>query len=261
MTKLLAAVDNSTAALPVVGTACAVADVFGAKVEALHVVDGGDDVARAAADAALIPYWRIGGEPGSELLAAADDPDVIALTVGSRDLDHLDALVGGVTRRLITEAPRPVVVVPPGQDAPSRIERILVALDRDLVTTAALHPVLVAIAETAVDIVVVHVCSIDELPPFADQVQHETSAWADEFLARYSTLARERIRLELRYGDAPGEVSAVAARVAADLVVLAWAQSLDGDHAAVVRTVLAQDRIPVLLVPISFAARGPLLTA
>ena len=45
MTKLLAAVDNSTAALPVVGTACAVADLFGAKVEALHVVVDGDDLA------------------------------------------------------------------------------------------------------------------------------------------------------------------------------------------------------------------------
>ena len=56
-------------------------------------------------------------------------------------------------------------------------------------------------------------------------------------------------------------MSAVAARLAADLVVLAWSQSLDADHAAVVRMVLAQDRIPVLLVPISLTARGPLLTA
>ncbi|HZP31471.1 MAG TPA: universal stress protein, partial [Acidimicrobiia bacterium] len=131
MSKLLAAVDNSTAALPVVGTACAVADVFGAKVEALHVVEDGDDMARAAADTALVPYWRIGGEPSHELLAAADDPDVLALALASRDLDGPGGPVGTVTRRLITEAPRPVVVVPPGQEAPARIDRVLVAIDRD----------------------------------------------------------------------------------------------------------------------------------
>jgi nucleotide-binding universal stress UspA family protein len=252
--KLLAALDNSTAALPVVGTACAIAEMLDAKVEALHVVeDGADDLARAAANASLIPYWRTGGEPSHELLAAADDPDVLALTLATRDLDHSDVFVGNVTRRLITEAPRPIVVVPPGEDAPAHIDRVLVALDRDLATTEALGSLLSAIAAAQVEIVVVHVCSTEEIPPFADQIQHETNAWADEFLSRYCPLTQDRIRLELRYGDVPGEVAAVAARVAADLVVLAWSQSLDSGRAAVVRTVLARDRVPVLLVPTGLA--------
>src|SRR5215475_11022752 len=102
--KLLAAVDNSTAALPVVGTACAIADVLGAKVEAMHVVEEDDDVvARAAANASLVPYWRTGGEPSREVLAAADDPDVLAVALATRDVDHSDVVVGTVARRLITE--------------------------------------------------------------------------------------------------------------------------------------------------------------
>jgi nucleotide-binding universal stress UspA family protein len=249
--KLLAAVDNSTAALPVVGTACAIADVFGAKVEAMHVVEGDDDIARAAANAALVPYWRTGGDPGREVLHAADDPDVFAIALGSRDLDHGDVFVGDVARRLITEAPRPVVVVPPSVDAPARIDRVLVAIDCDLVTTETLRPVLVGVAATGVEIVVVHVSSPDELPRFADQIQHETDAWSGEFLSRYCPLPQARIRLELRYGDGPGEISAVAAHVAADLVVLAWSQSLDGGRAGVVRKLIGENRVPVLLVPTS----------
>ena len=254
--KLLAAVDNSTVALPVVGTACAIAEMFDAKVEAMHVVEGGDDFARAAADASLVPYWRTGGDPGRELLAAVDDPDVLALALGSRDLDDVDVDVGEVARCLITESPRPVVVVPPVGDAPARVERVLVALDRDLATTEALRRVLETIAATGVEIVVVHVCSPDELPRFADQIQHETDAWAGEFLTRYCSLPRRRIHLELRYGDVAGEVAAVAARVAADLVVLAWRQSLDGDHGAVVRRLIGQDRVPVLLVPVAAAGQA-----
>ena len=56
--------------------------------------------------------------------------------------------------------------------------------------------------------------------------------------------------LELRYGEPAGEMAAIATRVAADLVVLAWRQTLDADHAAVVQRLMRQDRIPVLLVPI-----------
>jgi nucleotide-binding universal stress UspA family protein len=252
--KLMAAVDNSTAALPVVGTACALAEVFGAKVEAMHVVEEDDDVlARAAANASLVPYWRTGGEPSREVLAVADDPDVLALALGTRDVDHSDIVLGTVARRLITESPRPVVVVPPGQDAPAHVDRVLVAIDCNLATTETLAPVLAALATTAVEIVVVHVCSTEEIPPFADQVQYETAAWAEEFLTRYCPLPTERIRLELRYGDAPGEIAAVAARVAADVVVLAWSQSFDDDHATIVQELLARDRVPVFLVPTGFA--------
>jgi nucleotide-binding universal stress UspA family protein len=251
MTKLLAAVDNSTAALPVVGTACAVADLFGAKVEALHVTVDGADLARAAANAALIPYWRTGGDPTAQLLAAADDPDVLLVAAAFRNVDSADAEpLGSVTRELMTQLPRPIVVVPPGEDAPARIDRVLVALDRDAAATAALEPVLALVAGAEVEIVIVHVCAPDDVPPFADQLQHETNAWVDEFLSGYCPMARDRIRVELRYGEPAGEISAVAARLAADLVVLAWSQSLDAGHAPVVRRLVAQDRIPILLVPI-----------
>jgi nucleotide-binding universal stress UspA family protein len=252
--KLMAAVDNSTAALPVVGTACALGDVLDAKVEVMHVVEEeDDDLARAAANASLVPYWRTGGDPSREVLAAADDPDVLALALGTRDVDHLDVVVGKVARRHITESPRPVVVVPPGGDAPARVDRVLIAIDRDLATTETLAPVLAALASTEVEIVVVHVCSTEEIPPFSDQIQHETAAWADEFLTRYCPLPTERIHLELRCGDVPGEIAAVAARVAADLVVLAWSQSFDDDHAAIVRELLAREGGPVLLVPTGLA--------
>jgi nucleotide-binding universal stress UspA family protein len=251
MTKLLAAVDNSTAALPVVGTARAVADLLGAKVEVLHVVEDGDDLARASADAALVPYWRLDGDPAAQLLAAAGDADVIAIAVAARSVDGPDVpIIGATTRSLITELGKPVVVVPPDMDAPARIDRVLVPLDESLATADALGYAVRALAESDVELLILHVSSLDSVPRFSDQPQHETDNWCEEFLARYSPAASSRVELVLRFGEPAEQVSDAATHLAADLVVLAWRRTLDVGHAPVVRRLLSQDRIPVLLVPV-----------
>lgn len=249
MTKLLAAVDNSTAALAVVGTACAVADLFGAKVEVLHVVENGDDVARAAADAALVPYGTAAGDPIAELLAAAEDPDVLGIAVAARRLDRVGGpALGGTTRAMLTRLRKPVVVVPPGDDAPARIDRVLVPLDGEPATTDALRGTLQPLAASDVEIIVLHVCAPESIPRFADQVQHETESWAREFLLRYWPVPSRRVRLELRVGEPDGEVAGTVNRLAADLIVLGWGRSLAAGRAQVARRLLEQDRVPILLV-------------
>jgi nucleotide-binding universal stress UspA family protein len=251
MTKLLAAVDNSTAALPVVGAAGAIADLLGAKVEVLHVVEDGDDLARAAADSALVPFWRLDGDPVEQLLAAADDADVMGIVVAARNIDGPHApTVGTTCRGLITQLGKPVVVVPPDMDGPARIDRVLVPLDESRATSEAVGRAVGSLADSDVELVILHVSSPDDVPRFSEQPQHETDTWSDEFLMRYSPADSSRVSLELRFGDPAAEVSATATRVAADLVVLAWRQTFDEGHAAVVERLLRQDRIPVLLVPI-----------
>lgn len=271
MTKLLAAVDNSTAALPVVGTACAVAELFGAKVEVLHVGEGGDagarsgdDIARAAADAALVPYWRADGEPAERLLAAAADPDVFAIAVAARSLDRADApadapssaprgvwAVGGTTRALITGLMKPVVVVPPESDAPARIDRIVLPLDESRTTTDALTSTARALAASDAELVVLHVCAPDAAPRFSEQPQHETQSWSREFLSRYWPAPARRARLELRMGEPADAVLDTMTRLAADLVVVAWGRSLDAGRAEIVRRVLGHEHVPVLLLAVA----------
>ena len=50
MTKVIAALDNSLAARPVVAAATALAQLLGREVEALHVGENGNGVAANAAD-------------------------------------------------------------------------------------------------------------------------------------------------------------------------------------------------------------------
>jgi nucleotide-binding universal stress UspA family protein len=97
---------------------------------------------------------------------------------------------------------------------------------------------------------VLHVLDEASLPAFTDQVQHESEAWAREFLARYCPVGLDRIRLELRVGRPEDLVPALAQEVDADLIALGWSRELEGDRAPVVRAALARSGRPVLLLPV-----------
>ena len=61
MKRVLAAVDNSLAVKPVIATACALAELLGAQVEAVHVKTDGRRTAQSAADAAGVPLRAVSG--------------------------------------------------------------------------------------------------------------------------------------------------------------------------------------------------------
>ena len=51
MKRVIAAIDNSAAAPPVLAMARAVASALGGELEVLHVIEDGDETARASAQA------------------------------------------------------------------------------------------------------------------------------------------------------------------------------------------------------------------
>jgi nucleotide-binding universal stress UspA family protein len=87
--------------------------------------------------------------------------------------------------------------------APKTLNRVLVPLDAEPTTAAALAETLELAGRHQLELVVLHVHDHASLPAFSDQPQHELAAWSEEFLRRHCPNP-DLVRLEVRVG-APGQ--------------------------------------------------------
>lgn len=250
MMKVLAAIDNTAAARPVLAAATAFADLLDAEVEALHAREDGDRTARAAAEAAGVPFRISAASVVPALQEAGGAADVAALVLGARATAAGRAPAGHVALQLALSLPKPLVVVPPEAAVPSVFGSILVPLNGKRTTAAALMETLTLAHDRELEVVVLHVHELDSLPLFTDQPQHELTAWAQEFLRRHCPHP-EHVRLEVRIGVPGQHVLSVAEQIGADLIALGWAQEFADGRAAVVHEALERSRVPVLLVPVA----------
>jgi nucleotide-binding universal stress UspA family protein len=119
---ILCAVDQSDAAGPVLDTGRWLADRLQADLVVVHVVDGEPDQAadfvgevRARLGEQAADVRLIYGSPVEAIRAAVDAERPELLVVGSRGRGRLRAAVlGSVSRELLSDADGPVVVVGPG---------------------------------------------------------------------------------------------------------------------------------------------------
>jgi nucleotide-binding universal stress UspA family protein len=245
--KILAAIDNSPAARPVLAVACSLGRVLDVDVEALHVREDGEHTARAAAASAGVVLRSIDKPVISALIEAGQSPDVFCMALGARGVAAGRRPAGHVALELARSLPKPLVVVPPDVAA-WKLRRVLVPLNGRRTTAAALAETLMLACRDELEVIVLHVHEQDSIPPFTDQRQYELESWAQEFLRRHCPYP-ERVRLEVRIGM-PGEnVLHVAEETDADLIALGWSQDLRPGHAAVVRAALERSAVPVLLTP------------
>ena len=253
MRKVLAAVDNSAAARPVLAAAKEIARLFDTGLEAVHVREDSKRTAAGVAERAGVTLRELEADDVVDGLLEAGRPRAVAaVVVGARGARTGRRPAGHVALDLIVELRKPVVVVPPSTPTPFALERILVPLDATRETAAALAPTVELACQCGIDVVALHVHDERSLPLFSNHVGHEVEAWSREFLARYCPHA-EQARLEVRVGD-PGEhLAAVAAEIEASMIALGWAQDLSPGRAEVVREALARSSVPVLLAP----AAGP----
>jgi nucleotide-binding universal stress UspA family protein len=254
MTKVIAALDNSLAARPVVAAAMELAQLLGADVEALHVDEDSDAVAADAAAAAGLELCTCDGPTVEKLVEAGSQDDVVAMAIGSRGAPARARAVGATALEVISSLPKPVLVVPLEIASGRGIRRILVPLEGTVSTSLAPKAMFELAAEADLEVVVVHVHDETSIPAFTDQPQHETREWAREFLARYCPWGLDDVRLEKRVGRRDEEILRAAEEVEADLIALGWAKQLAPGRAPVVRTVLDRGHVPVLLVPVRIAA-------
>lgn len=249
-TKVLAAVDNTAAATPVLAVARRVADLYGVEVEAIHIREDGTDSVERAAEALSVPLVVLPDGGVARLVDAAAEPEVAAIVVGARGTAHGRRPAGHVALSLIVAVPKPVIVVPPLEPRTGPLERVLVPLDGTRLASETLARTIELACHSKLDVVVVHVAEGRALAAFGEQPHHELEAWKEEFLARHAPRP-EDVRLEVRVGR-PGEsVLRVAEEADADLIALGWARDLSRGRAAVVREVLERSPIPVLLVSVT----------
>ncbi|MGZ6045221.1 MAG: universal stress protein [Isosphaeraceae bacterium] len=247
---MIAAIDNSAAASPVLSAAGAVAELFHAELQAIHVQEASrPSVARAAAKAAGAKLHLVKGPTVSTVVKMAHQPDVVAVVLGARSTPSGRRPAGHVATQVATSVPKPIVVVPPDCRCPVQFGRVLIPLERDMVTASALRETIEALYAARAEIVLLHVFEERELPIVTDQPQHETEAWVSEFLRRYCHNI-DVSRVELRAGVPADHLMAVADEIGAGAIVLGWGQRLLPGRAALVRTALEHSRIPVILVPV-----------
>jgi nucleotide-binding universal stress UspA family protein len=250
MKKVLVALDNSPVGKPVIASACALAALLDAEVEALHVRTNGDRTARQTAQAAAVPLRTVTGPVVARLVEAGEAEDVVALAIGARGTRASRRPLGGTAAAVASTRLKPVVIVPPDADVPKTFRRVLVPLEGTFSTSLAPKAIFELARDAEIEIVALHIHDLDSIPAFTDQPQHEQRAWAREFLHRYCPWGLETVRLETRVGRSGELIPQVAEENACDLIALGWSQELSPGRAPVVRETLERSHRPVLLVPV-----------
>lgn len=252
MTTMLAAIDDSDAARPVVEVAQRLAALLGAPLELVHVREKGVGlVATEIAEAAGLPLRVRSGEVAAALIAEARERDPLAFVIGARGRQGGASPAGHIALELVQALECPVVVVPPhATDRPLR--RILVAVEGDG-ESDTLRGLFERIGTRPTpDVIALHVLEPDDLPMFADSPALEAEAFGREFMTRAaSSIVTDptRVQLETRVGLAPAELREAVRELDADLVVMAWHRDLSKGRARLVREMLAETSVPLVLLP------------
>jgi nucleotide-binding universal stress UspA family protein len=248
MTKVIAALDNSSAARPVLATALALADLLGAEVRPVHVTIDGDRIARAAAQAEGLELETLSGPVVERVIELGADDEVAALVLGARGTSAARRPLGSTALAVATALAKPLVVVPPEARSAGPLQRLLFPVEGETPSAVIPLEILPCVESEKVEIVVLHVHEEQTLPSFTDQPQHEHEAWAREFLRRNCPWNVGRVRFEVRVGRSEELVPRVAREEDVDLIALSWSQELGEGRARVVRSVLGRAKAPVLLV-------------
>jgi nucleotide-binding universal stress UspA family protein len=249
MPLVIAAIDNSAAARPVLAGAAALGQLLGAGVEAVHVADEPGQTARACADSLAIPMRRLAGDPVTEVLVLASASSVVGVAIGARRRVKGHG-IGHLPRAVLDAVDKPVLVVPPEAPPVERFRTALVAMEGTPAKARAIKSAVELAAGADLELIVVHVDDESSIPSFSDQLAHEADAYATEFLARYAPGA-PRARLELRVGSPAEEIIAASTSLAADVIALGWPQSPEPGRGRVAREVLDRSHVPVLLVALA----------
>lgn len=202
------------------------------------------------------------GDAAEEIVRAAREQHALAIVLCTHaGHPSLAGDLGRTARHVLENAPCPVILVRPSRGrAPWRVRHVLLPHDGTPRTTEAMGRAADLAGRSIARLSVMHVAATHpgparepgafQAPQYVDQRQHEWPAWASEFVERVtsaSPLNPSQLRLVLGAGDPAREVLRYARENEVDLIVVAWAGTLDGEHAAVVRAVLLEAPCPVMV--------------
>jgi hypothetical protein len=257
---VIAAIDNSLAAQPVLAAAKLIAPLLDAVPLAVHVSEGPAETAEAVAGAEGVALTTIAHRaPVEAVCEALDEPQVVMGVLGSRSARGGQTPAGHTALAVLQRVAKPVLIVSPTArvDRTGTTLRVGVALENgeDYVP----GPMLQILLDHDVEVVVVHVFDTAHAPAFWEQSQHAYEAWAHELSLRHFPNGRAAVLLR---GGRPGEEILKFVRAEGiHLLILHWARCLAGGHARTVQEILSSAEVPVLLLPIPAATRPGVLPA
>lgn len=245
--RVLAAIDTGSSAPAVMETAERLAGLLGADLDALRVVD-----ASTVTGDGLSPRLAF-GDPARVILDAAADDDVVLVALGAGHGARGDSGTGRVTRDVLTQCSKPVVVVPPRpvKPEPDRPPTVVVDLDGVGVRSPALGDVTGRLARGGANVVGLHVFGPDDAPVYWDHYYSDLLDWHQRF--RRATPAAATMRLVLAWGSVATQALRTAVAEHAAFIVVAWMQDVASWRSGVVARILAASPVPVLLVPVAAA--------
>jgi len=247
MSIVLAALDTSAAARPVLEAALRLGEMTSTAVEAVHVRDGPMETPEALAERAGVPLRLLTGPVESVLLDVFGSAEVRAAVIGARSTPSGRRPVGSTVRHVLERTLKPVVVVPPEVVAPRPFHRLLLPLEGTELSSRPVLERLWPLLAPEVELIVLHVFTDTTLPTMLDQPGYDMELLGGEFLARHFP---HTDTIELRPGPVGKRVAEVSAECGADVVVLSWSQDSTAGRARVVREVLGTSTLPVLLLPV-----------
>jgi nucleotide-binding universal stress UspA family protein len=247
---VLAALDDSAAASPVLDVGAAIARTLGAQLRVVHVGEQGRTMTEALARHCGSSIELLGGDPAERIARAGKAADVVAVVVGARGHRGGRRPCGHVATAVLEQASRPVILVAPDVQPTrgERIERVLIPLEGSEQSTTGIAAEAEALARGGAKIIVVHVFRAESMPRFLDHAGHAEQSWGTEFLAQWCS--QLDVDLHLRSGHVSRAILDVAAAEDIDLIALAWSRTMERDHAKVVREILSHSDLPVLLAPV-----------
>jgi nucleotide-binding universal stress UspA family protein len=255
MNKVIAALDASLAAQPVLRSAIALGEALGAEVEAVHVQEDDERVPRTTAAEHHVDLRVEHGPVAGVLVDMAQAEDVRALVLGARGSRLSGRPLGGTALAVATSLSKPVLVVPPDARHPGTLRRVLVPLEGRAATRTP-REIIALVEGVELDVFTLHVLGEEALPLFTDQPQHEHPALVDEMLRRFCPWGIGVVRFEVRVGRPEEVVPLVAEQEDVDVIALGWSQELAADREPVVRAVLDRAHVPALLVPLQTESEG-----
>jgi len=248
MSIVVAALDATAAARPVLETALRIGQMTGSDVEAVHIRRSrleSIETPEVLATRSEVPFRLLEGPVELELLATLGGPEVLGAVLGARATPGGRRPVGRTALHILKHTDKPVVIVPPDAIVPSSFRRLLVPLDGTEATSRSVLerlPLLVA----DVELVVLHVFTDVTVPTMLDRPVRDLQLLGNEFLTHHLPQATD---IEFRAGPVAVRVAEVLREQSADLIVLSWSQDSSAGRASVVWEVLGASSVPVLILP------------
>jgi len=249
MSIVVAVLDSSAAARPVLEVAQRIGEMTESRVEAVHVRSDplkSVETPESLAARNEVPFQVLDGTVEPEILRTMDRADVLVGVIGARSTTGGRRPVGRTTLHVIARMNKPVVVVPPDLIAPGSFRRLLVPLEGTEESSQPVLDRLGPLLRSDVEVVVLHVFTDVTQPAMLDRPLRDLQMMGREFLTRHYPHAAG---IEFRPGPVAMRVAEVSQEQSIDLIVLSWSQDISAERARVVREVLSASALPVLLLP------------